>query len=239
MPPRLNFYRPHRVVASDRSYYFLTMRPENKPDGQKPPSFIEKARRAQIIESAIETFTELGYANTSLARIAERAGISKGVISYHFAGKSELVEQIVEQVYLEIGEFVLPRMEEQATASGALRANIRSVAEYMRSRRAHLLALGEIFNNERTADGRRRYSTAFNEPVYRAREELFRHGQRSGELRSFDTRVMAVAVQAAIDAMFAYWVTYPDHDLAAHADELADLFQHATRAENPTGSAGR
>ena len=215
------------------------MRPENKAAGQKATSFIEEARRAQIIENAIETFGELGYANTSLARIAERAGISKGVISYHFAGKSELIEQIVDHVYRDITRFVLPRVEEETTATGALRAGIRSVAEYMRGHRAQLLALGEIFNNVRTADGRRRYGVAFNEPIHEARAEMFRRGQQNGELRSFDPRVMAVTVQAAIDAMFAYWVAHPDHDLEAHADELADLFEHATRAERPRGAADR
>jgi TetR/AcrR family transcriptional regulator, fatty acid metabolism regulator protein len=217
----------------------LTVRPEGSPGGQKRASFIEEARRAQIIESAIETFAELGYANTSLARIAERAGISKGVISYHFAGKTELMEQIVERVYREITEFVLLRMEKETTATGALRVNIRSVAAYMRGHRAQLLALGEIFNNVRTAEGKRRYGIAFNEPIYEARADLFRGGQQSGELRSFDARVMAITVQAAIDEMFAYWVTYPDHDLEAHADELADLFEHATRAERPGGTADR
>ncbi|MFD6455458.1 TetR family transcriptional regulator, partial [Nocardia sp. NPDC060220] len=53
------------------------MRPENKPDGQHR-SFIEEARRRQIIAATVEVVSELGYANASLARIAERAGISKG-----------------------------------------------------------------------------------------------------------------------------------------------------------------
>ena len=38
-----------------------------------------------------------------MAEIARRAGISKGVISYHFAGKRELIEQVVNSV-LEKGE---------------------------------------------------------------------------------------------------------------------------------------
>ncbi|MFF5112029.1 TetR/AcrR family transcriptional regulator [Streptosporangium sp. NPDC000509] len=207
------------------------MRPEKNPSGQKRSSFIEEARRKQIVDSAIETFTELGYANTSLARIAERAGISKGVISYHFAGKTEVMEQIVERVYHEIADFVLPRTNEETTVAGELRASIRAVAEYMRGHRAQLLALGEIFNNLRTPDGKPRYGIAFNEPIYEAREALFRRGQESGEFRSFDPRVMSVTVQAAIDDMFAYWVAHPGHDLEAHAEELADLFEHAARAE--------
>ncbi|MEV7908062.1 TetR family transcriptional regulator, partial [Streptomyces anulatus] len=59
------------------------MRPENEPVGQNTKSFIERARRAQIIASAIEVIAEHGFANASLARIAKHAGISKGVISYH------------------------------------------------------------------------------------------------------------------------------------------------------------
>jgi AcrR family transcriptional regulator len=212
------------------------MRSDSGSPGQKGASFIEEARRAQIIESAVATFAELGYANTSLARIAERAGISKGVISYHFAGKTELMERIVEQVYREIIEFVVPRVEKETTAVGALRARIIAVAEYMRDHRAQLLALGEIFNNFRDADGQPRYGIASNELIYEWQESAFRNGQQTGEFRDFDPRVMAVSVQGAIDTMFAYWAAYPDHDLEAHARELADLFERATRAE---GAADR
>ncbi|MCO1654846.1 TetR/AcrR family transcriptional regulator [Pseudonocardia humida] len=215
------------------------MRPEDKPDGQKR-SFVEEARRAQIIESAIGTLAELGYTGTSLARVAERVGISKGVISYHFAGKAELMEQIVERVYRDIAQFVLSRLEKEATATGALRETIRSVAEYMRDHRTQLLALGEVVTNLRTTpDGALRYGIAFNEPIYDAREALFRRGQQAGEFRPFDARVMSVTVQAALDDMFAYWVTHPGHDLEAHAEELADLFEHATRSEDPGATANR
>ena len=55
--------------------------------------------------AAIDTIAEVGYANASLARIAVRLGISKGVISYHFAGKDDLIAEIVSQV-LATGEGV-------------------------------------------------------------------------------------------------------------------------------------
>jgi len=154
-------------------------------------------------------------------------------------GKTEVMEQVVERVYHEIADFVLPRTRKEATAAGELRTGIRAVAEYMRGHHAQLLALGEIRNNSRTPDGRPRYGVAFNEPIYEAREALFRRGQESGEFRSFDARVMSVTVQAAIDGMFAYWVTNPGHDLEAHAEELADLFEHAARADPSGETANR
>jgi AcrR family transcriptional regulator len=66
------------------------MRSETGTHGQRNQTFIEAARRAQIVTAAIETIAGLGYGQASLARIAERAGTSKGVISYHFPGKDDL-----------------------------------------------------------------------------------------------------------------------------------------------------
>ncbi|GAA2206840.1 TetR family transcriptional regulator [Nonomuraea monospora] len=206
------------------------MRSENEPVGQKGRSFIEEARRAQIMASTIEVIAEVGFAQASLARIAQHAGISKGVISYHFAGKDELMEQVVEHTYGAIIEAVMAKMEGLTTATELLRTQITAVAEHMRGHRSQNRALGEILTNLRTADGELRYGMHTNEELYQALEGIYRLGQSTGEFRSFDLRVMAVTHQAAVDSMFAYWITHPDHDLEAHAKELADLIERACRA---------
>lgn len=212
------------------------MRPENSTTGQdRRPSLIEEVRRRQILESAVTVFAEVGYAKASLARIAERAGISKGVISYHFAGKDELMERLVEHVYAEITEFVVPRVTAEETVLRRIGERIRAVADYVRTNPAELRALTEVLHNLLDENGRPVYGDQFNESIYQGLEAEFRTGQASGELRTFDTRVMAVTVQAGIDAMIAYWHSYPEHDLAAHADELADLITHAITA-SPTAS---
>ncbi|MFI6598393.1 TetR/AcrR family transcriptional regulator [Nonomuraea sp. NPDC050536] len=205
------------------------MRSESKSSGQKDRSFIEEARRAQIIASAVEVIAELGFARASLAQIAKHAGISKGVISYHFAGKDELMEEVVIRTYDAIAEYVLAKVEGVGSATGLLRGHILSVAEHMRGHRTQLKALGEIFYNLRTADGQPRYGVKANEEVYEAMESIYRLGQQNGEFREFDTRVMAVTHSSAIDSMFAYWAAFPEHDLDAHANELADLFERAVK----------
>jgi TetR/AcrR family fatty acid metabolism transcriptional regulator len=64
------------------------MQPGTAPD-EPERTFIETARRAQIAASAIDTIADVGFAGASFARIAERVGISGGLISYHFAGKHD------------------------------------------------------------------------------------------------------------------------------------------------------
>lgn len=180
--------------------------------------------------STVEVIAEVGFAQASLARIAQHAGISKGVISYHFAGKDELMEQVVEHTYKAIAEHVMAKMEGLTSATELLRTHITAVAEHMRGHRSQIRALGEIFGNLRTADGKPRYGMHTNEELYQGMEYVYRLGQSTGEFRRFDPRVMAVTQQAAVDHMFAYWITHPDHDLEAHATELADLMERACRA---------
>jgi AcrR family transcriptional regulator len=49
-----------------------------------------KARRAQLLESALEVFVAQGYHAAAMDDIAERAGVSKPVLYQHFPGKLDL-----------------------------------------------------------------------------------------------------------------------------------------------------
>ncbi len=55
------------------------------------------ARRKQIIHAALACFTELGFAQTSMADIRRRSNASTGSIYHHFKSK----EQLAAEVYLE------------------------------------------------------------------------------------------------------------------------------------------
>jgi AcrR family transcriptional regulator len=49
-----------------------------------------KARRAQLLESALEVFVAQGYHAAAMDDIADRAGVSKPVLYQHFPGKLDL-----------------------------------------------------------------------------------------------------------------------------------------------------
>src|SRR5690625_2263267 len=102
------------------------MRPENEPPGEEVFSFISNARRQQIKAAAVETIVEYGFANASLAKIAKHAGISKGVISYHFAGKAELMERLVVEFYLAGAREMIPKLQHAQTSREMLATYIRA-----------------------------------------------------------------------------------------------------------------
>jgi AcrR family transcriptional regulator len=67
-----------------------------------------EARRSSILKAARRAFTETGDMNgTTIRHIAERAGISEGIIYRHFASKDQLfVEAVVDPLRQAIDELV-------------------------------------------------------------------------------------------------------------------------------------
>jgi len=63
---------------------------------RKPEKFAEMREKSRnhIIAKATEVFAEYGYYKTSVAMIAESAGISKGLIYNYFKSKDELLEHV-------------------------------------------------------------------------------------------------------------------------------------------------
>src|SRR5438094_7228763 len=90
-------------------------------------TFTEAARRAQIVTSAIEVIAEDGYAKASFSRIAKHAGLSStGMISYHFAGKVDLLAACVAEIEKVTEAFMQPRIDAAEGHIAQLRAYVES-----------------------------------------------------------------------------------------------------------------
>jgi transcriptional repressor BetI len=57
-----------------------------------PKVGMEPIRRRQLIEATIASIHEEGLANTTIARIARRAGLSSGIVAHYFEDKAGLLE---------------------------------------------------------------------------------------------------------------------------------------------------
>jgi AcrR family transcriptional regulator len=191
-------------------------------------TFTENARRAQIVRAAVETIAELGYAKASFARIAERAGLSStGLISYHFSGKEELMARVVATVHSEIGAFMHAQVSAAPTPTAMLSAYIEGVVAFIAGHRVEMTALLDIFLNFRPERGEGSYDDG---RVLTPIEGILLAGQECGEFRPFDTGVMAMAIQRAVDGLPFALEAQPDLDLDLYARELVALFTRAVTA---------
>ncbi|HEY7105605.1 MAG TPA: helix-turn-helix domain-containing protein [Acidimicrobiia bacterium] len=62
--------------------------------------------RAEILAVAAELFTERGYDSTSLREIAERLGLTKAALYYHFHSKDEILRALIEPMGAVLAELV-------------------------------------------------------------------------------------------------------------------------------------
>jgi AcrR family transcriptional regulator len=192
-------------------------------------SFIEQARRRQIIEASIACIAEEGYAGASLAKIAGRVGIGKSVVLYHFKGKDALLRATVERIYEELWAFVRPRLETEKTAGRQLRVYIESEFAFLERHRGQLLALSFILPNHRDTKGRLALLEESQAVYMQFVCSMLERGQKSGEFRDFAPRPMAATLMHSINGALEEWVRDPALSLSAYSDELVQIFDRATR----------
>src|SRR5688572_693685 len=82
------------------------------------------ARRAQIAEGLLAAMSTAGYAETTIADIAARAGLTAGLIHYHFKSKQAVLLFAVER----LAETALQRYAERTSPERTLDARGRLLA---------------------------------------------------------------------------------------------------------------
>jgi len=117
-----------------------------------------------------------------------------------------------------------------------LRAYITAVVDFTAAHGVQMQALLQIFLNFRPAAGGRSYDASTEQMVVSDVERILRHGHDTGEFRQFDTQVMAVTIQRAVDGLPFLLETHPDTDLGSYARELVTLFDLATRRVQALGN---
>ena len=151
------------------------------------------ATRRQLLDAAIEVISERGYADTTVERIVEVAGVSKGVAYYHFSSKADIATCILVEG---IGEIV----DDFVAIAGKAPSAVEALTAMMDSFAATIFrnaGFGRILVSELWRRGRE-----WSEPMCALEERLLavlrgqiERGQREGSIRGdIDAAFEAVAV---------------------------------------------
>ncbi|GII77839.1 TetR family transcriptional regulator [Sphaerisporangium rufum] len=170
----------------------------------------------------IEVVARYGHAGTSLARIAEAAGISKAAVLYHFPTKDAVVQAAYASVLESLTEYVGAAVDARSGAA-AVDAYVRSLVAYLRDHPAHtrmiVEGLGGATGSADSADqaGRRE-----------AVAGLVGAAKAAGEYRAdVEPQITAVIINGAVDAIVSESLADPAFDTARAADELVTMLDRA------------
>ncbi|MDP1825898.1 MAG: TetR/AcrR family transcriptional regulator [Archangium sp.] len=81
--------------------------------------------RARILEAADGLFGTLGFDATTTRDIAERSGVNKALIHYHYGSKDELLAELLDGYYARLGEALAPAL----TSGGPVREQMDAVLD--------------------------------------------------------------------------------------------------------------
>ena len=86
---------------------------------REPRQERSRATRRHLLQAAVECIVELGWSGTTVALIAERAGVSRGAAQHHFPTREDMVEGAVE--YLTEVQIAELRQRAEELPQGATR----------------------------------------------------------------------------------------------------------------------
>jgi AcrR family transcriptional regulator len=160
-----------------------------------------ESRRREILEAAAQSIIEHGLHGTRVADVAERAGVSPGLVAYYFPTKdSMLAEALIHQDHL-----FYERLEVQLEGEGSARQRLETMIEIAcppaGGAKASWALWLELWSAARLdpalATTRRRLDANWR----RALVDVIRRGQKTKEFTGGDPQEVAVRLAALIDGL--------------------------------------
>ncbi|UFU02310.1 TetR/AcrR family transcriptional regulator [Ruania suaedae] len=187
------------------------------------------ARQTQIERAAAEVLSEVGYAAASVGRIAQRAGVSKGVITYHFASKDEILRRVALTLFEDCARHIATSVSDEMSPVARLLAQLRAELEFFSSRRIEFRAMVEVMSNHREHGFIHAFENISTQEAATL-ADLLRQGQAEGQFRAFDATEMAYLIEAAKNGALDRWASDETLDLAPMTATMLDFIEHAVRA---------
>ena len=188
-----------------------------------------KAERPQeILEAAFVEFSRNGYAMTTLDRVAEHAGVTKGTIYVYFENKEHLFISMVREVTKAALDTVHEMLEtHEGSTADLLRAQFsfiyQHIVEDRRRREVLRMLIAEAPRFPELAD---RYHQEILRPCLDMLRQAIQRGMDRGEFRNsaiIDLPQIVIAPIALVDLWMMMFDTRQPLDLKAYFNAHLDL----------------
>lgn len=209
--------KPGRQAPKTKTY-----RQTRVKGNTEEPSFIEIARRKQILDVALELFAEKGFQRTSLSDIATILKISKGVISYHFDGKEDLGEQALRHGLSNYSKFVKNQLNNYKSSTEKLLRFPHACLAYVHEHQNDYLMYLDIQSSFASLEDRRRFIAEQDRGLRRLLVGLIEDAKEEGGIADVDPGPVADILQATVDGLSGMECADPG---AANLGACEELFR--------------
>jgi AcrR family transcriptional regulator len=180
-----------------------------------------EVRREQLVEVALREFSVRGYHETQMEHVAAAAGVSKGLLYYHFTSKEELYTAVSERVVSSFTDRLPAALRGAPTSSGRFRAVIGVLMDVAESQpEGWKLMVRHLWQADQS-EAIRALRRQLGEAVFDVLVEQIRDGNPASARR----RAMAYTriVTGGLTTLINWWLTNPAVTRQEVEDAAADL----------------
>jgi AcrR family transcriptional regulator len=190
-------------------------------------------KQIKIINAAVETFSEKGFAASSTSEIAQKAGVAEGTIFRHYKTKKDLLLSIVAPTIAKLfAPFVLKDFNKVLNSAypkyaDFLRAVVKNRLEFARNNLPIIkIMLHELpFQGELQSQLKEHIATK----VFNRLKEVIEHFQKEGQIITLPSPVtIRLTVSVLIGFLFTRFFLFPDQewDEAQEIEHCIDFIMH-------------
>jgi AcrR family transcriptional regulator len=156
--------------------------------------------RERLLDAAVRLIAREGIDNVRIARIAAEAGVSAGLVHYHFASRDALLEEAIEHSYERAGDMRLAALGEgRADAVLRLRAMIDQCLPSTPALREDWVLWVELWLRGARDPALRPVAARLYARLHGWFAEAIADGIAAGQLRDYDVDRMADRLLALLD----------------------------------------
>ena len=182
----------------------------------------QKNHAAQILEAGEKLFAKKGFYPTTMEEVARAAGLAKGTIYLHFDDKRDLFFSIIEKKLDILLEKIEKEMRKDEFPSQRIKLAIGIQLRFLEENRDFfkiMQALPESLKQEmerrlkgRVIEKQSRYVEIL--------DHLIRKGIRNQEIKSLDSRKLAVILVGMMHSLTIYWISHKEKGSLSQDDSL-------------------
>jgi TetR/AcrR family transcriptional regulator len=179
-------------------------------------------RRCQLLDTALDCFSQRGFRGTTTKEIAAAAGVTEAIVFRHFPSKQALYEAVLADRHesAEMQEWLnqTKACMDQKDDAGLLRTIAMKILEsHRRDARMHRLLLFAALQGDEQALA---YHRQLSIPVYELLCQYVKRRQSEGKLLDYEPGMILVAISgmanhfATMTRMFGFPCETPDETVA-------------------------
>ncbi len=167
-------------------------------------------KREHLLRCAYQVLAERGSRQMSLQRVADRAGVSKGILLYYFGTKENLVLATLRWVLARVARRIFSAVRNARSAEEKIRATIDAIFVGPKANRDFYLVYTDLLASAARQHRFQELSSTFRSIVDAVYGQVILEGVQEGAFHVRDVQEAAAVMRAVVDGLFLQWLQEPD-----------------------------